>query len=197
MSAANSAAKKRRAPPSIEPPRVGGGGAGGPGMGGPGMGGPGGPGAPTTGLTLPQVIALIDKRLVNLETITKDKMLSEGSSGSSGSSGEDGEEGSGGVDPAVLDEFNARFEIMAEEIANIKSIVLSLQSYTMDVNKILMEERAAAAAATAAATAAAAAAAATVAPVVEAPGVTLEPQGVNNDPLEEVVPQTPKWKKMK
>jgi hypothetical protein len=59
---------------------------------------------------------LIDKRLVNLETITKDKMLSEGSSGSSG---EDGEEGSGGVDPAVLDEFNARFEIMAEEIANI------------------------------------------------------------------------------
>jgi len=151
------------------------------------MGGP----APPTGLTLPQVIALIDKRLVNLETITKDKMLSEGSSGSSG---EDGEEGSGGVDPAVLDEFNARFEIMAEEIANIKSIVLSLQSYTMNVNKMLLEERAAGSVARAGAGGSAAAA---VAPVVEAPGVTLEPEGVNNDPLEEVVPQTPKWKKLK
>ena len=188
MSAANSAAKKRRAPPSIEPPRVGGGGPGGMGPGG--MGGPGagvgGP-APTTGLTLPQVIALIDKRLVNLETITKDKILSgDGAE-------EDGEEGSagmgGGVDPAVLDEFNARFEIMAEEIANIKSIVLSLQSYTMNVNKMLLEERAAGVAA--------GVAAAAVAPVVEAPGVTLEPEGANNDPLEEVVPQTPKWKKLK
>jgi len=129
--------------------------------------------------------------LVNLETITKDKMLSEGSSGSSG---EDGEEGSGGVDPAVLDEFNARFEIMAEEIANIKSIVLSLQSYTMNVNKMLLEERAAGSVARAGAGGSAAAA---VAPVVEAPGVTLEPEGVNNDPLEEVVPQTPKWKKLK
>jgi hypothetical protein len=128
--------------------------------------------------------------LVNLETITKDKMLSEGSSGSSG---EDGEEGSGGVDPAVLDEFNARFEIMAEEIANIKSIVLSLQSYTMNVNKMLLEERAAGVVAGAGAGGSAAA----VAPVVEAPGVTLEPEGVNNDPLEEVVPQTPKWKKLK
>ena len=157
--------------------------------------GPGGPGAgvggpaPTTGLTLPQVIALIDKRLVNLETITKDKILSgDGAE-------EDGEEGSGavvgGVDPAVLDEFNARFEIMAEEIANIKSIVLSLQSYTMNVNKMLLEERAAGVGAGTGGSAAA------VAPVVEAPGVTLEPEGVNNDPLEEVVPQTPKWKKLK
>lgn len=153
------------------------------------MGGP----APPTGLTLPQVIALIDKRLVNLETITKDKMLSEGSSGSSG---EDGEEGSGGVDPAVLDEFNARFEIMAEEIANIKSIVLSLQSYTMNVNKMLLEERAAGSVAGAGAGGSTGVAAAP-APVVEAPGVTLEPEGVNNDPLEEVVPQPPKWKKIK
>jgi hypothetical protein len=127
--------------------------------------------------------------LVNLETITKDKMLSEGSSGSSG---EDGEEGSGGVDPAVLDEFNARFEIMAEEIANIKSIVLSLQSYTMNVNKMLLEERAAGVVAGAGAGGSAA-----PAPVVEAPGVTLEPEWVYNDPLEEVVPQTPKWKKIK
>ena len=30
---------------------------------------------------------------------------------------------------------------MAVEIENLKNIVLSLQSYTMDVNKMLLEER--------------------------------------------------------
>ena len=38
-------------------------------------------------------------------------------------------------------ESETRFEIMAQEIADIKQIVLSLQSYTMDVNRILMEEK--------------------------------------------------------
>ena len=41
----------------------------------------------------------------------------------------------------ILDEFNARFEIMAEEIANLKNIVMNLQMYTMEVNKQLLEER--------------------------------------------------------
>ena len=42
---------------------------------------------------------------------------------------------------AVLDEFQSRFEILAEELSSLKNIVLSLQSYTMDVNKRLLEER--------------------------------------------------------
>jgi hypothetical protein len=41
----------------------------------------------------------------------------------------------------VLDEFNERFETLADELANLKNIVLSLQSYTMDVNKTLLQER--------------------------------------------------------
>ena len=40
-----------------------------------------------------------------------------------------------------MDDFNTRFDALADEIANMKNIVLSLQSYTMDVNKVLMEER--------------------------------------------------------
>ena len=32
-------------------------------------------------------------------------------------------------------------DIIVEEIANLKDIVLKLQSYTMDVNKTLLEER--------------------------------------------------------
>ena len=41
----------------------------------------------------------------------------------------------------ILNEINSRFELLAEEISNIKDIVLKLQSYTMDVNKTLLEER--------------------------------------------------------
>ena len=66
-------------------------------------------------LTLPQVIALVDSRLTNLEK----------------KSGND----------EYFEEFETRFEIMAQELADMKQIVLSLQSYTMDVNRMLMDER--------------------------------------------------------
>jgi hypothetical protein len=41
----------------------------------------------------------------------------------------------------VIDEFNNRFEILATEINEMKDILLKLQSYTMDVNKMLLNER--------------------------------------------------------
>ncbi|NBO24726.1 MAG: hypothetical protein EBU93_05790, partial [Chlamydiae bacterium] len=40
-----------------------------------------------------------------------------------------------------LDEFNHRYEILATEILNLKNVVMNLQSYTMEVNKMLVEER--------------------------------------------------------
>jgi len=40
-----------------------------------------------------------------------------------------------------LDEFNHRYEILATEIMNLKNIVLKLQSYTLEVNKMLVDER--------------------------------------------------------
>lgn len=71
----------------------------------------------SAGLTLPQVIALVDKRLIHLETnmVEKNNIPNE--------------------------EFENRFEILAEEISNIKEIVLKLQSYTMSVNKMLLDEK--------------------------------------------------------
>uniref|UniRef100_A0A6C0ICX7 Uncharacterized protein n=1 Tax=viral metagenome TaxID=1070528 RepID=A0A6C0ICX7_9ZZZZ len=120
MSAANSAAKKRRAPPSTEPirPQTS--------ISAPATN-------PNVGLTLPQVISLIDKRLVHLETLSKET-VSDTSNGEVESEREH-------ISPEILDEFNARFEIMAEEIANLKNIVMNLQMYTMEVNKQLLEER--------------------------------------------------------
>ena len=41
----------------------------------------------------------------------------------------------------IISEFNNRFELFAHEIAELKDIVLKLQSYTLEVNKILLEEK--------------------------------------------------------
>ena len=90
------------------------------------------------GLTLPQVISLVDARLVKLEKFMKEhsdmptennvQVLSSSSSGAE-------------ISPELLDEFQTRFDILAQEINQLKDIVLKLQSYTMDVNKQLLEER--------------------------------------------------------
>ena len=129
MSQGNSAARKRRAGgASFEPqnPQQASRPSQGPSQG------------PATGLTLPQVIAVVDARLIKLETFMKETQT-------------------GGkqqviqapltqmrqVDQAPIDmsEFDEKFEVLANEIADLKDIVLKLQSYTMDVNKMLMEER--------------------------------------------------------
>jgi hypothetical protein len=89
------------------------------------------------GLTLPQVIHIIDKRLTALEQFTREHQ-----------SQIQYDESSNGIQQDVptnmkelVEEFDKRYDMLAEEIVNLKNIVLSLQSYTMEVNKTLMEER--------------------------------------------------------
>lgn len=82
------------------------------------------------GLTLPQVIAVIDTRLIALESFVKETKQNPVTSSQ--------------VDHSTNDFFNeiqSRYEILAQEILEVKDIVLKLQSYTMDVNKTLLEER--------------------------------------------------------
>jgi len=86
----------------------------------------------TQGLTLPQVIALVDKRLITLETFMKETKVQPESSSS---------EVNSIPIPDILDEFNNRFEILAQELESMKDIVMKLQSYTMEVNKMLVDER--------------------------------------------------------
>jgi hypothetical protein len=43
--------------------------------------------------------------------------------------------------PLIVDEFNNRFELIVTEINSLKDIVMKLQSYTMEVNKMLVDER--------------------------------------------------------
>jgi hypothetical protein len=77
------------------------------------------------GMTLQQVIKLVDTRLLTLE-----KFMSENTN-------EDGEDG---VPSEWMEEFNKRTEIIAVEIDSIKTTVLQLQAFTMEVNKKMFEK---------------------------------------------------------
>jgi hypothetical protein len=132
MSAANAAARKRRAPNAIvDPPR------------------PSTPSStqpPAAGLTLQQVIALIDKRLITLENHVKEQSVNPQPT----SNGGDQVNHKLAMEQQMFfsqqlaeltEEFNSRYSILAEEIDNMKNMLLKLQSYTMEVNKTLLEER--------------------------------------------------------
>ena len=115
MSQANAAARKRRA-----------GGASISGMPEPAV-----QQAPPAGLTLPQVIALVDKRLVTLETFMRDTKTAVPAQVSAPSA----------IDDEMLDEINTKFDLLAGEVAELKDMLVKLQSYTMEVNKKLFDER--------------------------------------------------------
>jgi len=110
------------------------------------------------GFTLPQVIAVVDKRLTNLEAFMKDVkangqmnvQVNNQSAKPNVSFSLDGDSqgtsDSSAYVPSsafndMVSEFNNRFEILAVELASLKDTIIKLQTYTMDVNKTLMEER--------------------------------------------------------
>lgn len=89
------------------------------------------------GLTLPQVIALVDRRLVVLETFMKDTKAAPPAPVQAPAQQTPVQQ----VDEEVLDEINNRFELLAGEVVELKDILIKLQSYTMEVNKRLVDER--------------------------------------------------------
>ena len=140
MSQALASARKRRAPPNPNPVPV--------------LPNSSTANTSQSGLTLPQVISLIDRRLINLETFVN-KQQSENEKNVSNNKTPETELISSA--PAVdhtedivklnenihelANEFNARYDILANEILDIKNLLLKLQSFTMEVNKSLMDER--------------------------------------------------------
>jgi hypothetical protein len=98
----------------------------------------------TTPMPLGKVISILNTRICDVETKLKDI------SSTATTTQNDVKQISTNVSENVnvpsnlaetLSEYENRFDILAEEVANIKNIVLSLQSYTMEVNKMLLEER--------------------------------------------------------
>jgi len=95
------------------------------------------PQQPTQGLTLPQVIALFDSRINKVEKFMNDELSN---SQEFNNSNREIETLPSNISE-ILDDFQQKFVILAGEINSLKDTVLKLQSYTMDVNKILLEER--------------------------------------------------------
>jgi len=85
-------------------------------------------------LTLPQVIAVLDARLSKLEKAQSVAPVYEQSQEITTP------EGTVSVSDYVV-EMDHKFDILVEEITSLKDIVLKLQTYTMDVNKMLVDER--------------------------------------------------------
>ena len=119
MSNSIAAAKRRRAGVTEQPP-------------------PAPPSTPTESgqiparLSLPQIIAMLDARLVKLERSASTAPTSPPAPA----------EAEGGVSISeYVVEMDHKFSLLVEEITNLKDVVLKLQAYTMDVNKMLVEER--------------------------------------------------------
>jgi hypothetical protein len=94
------------------------------------------------GLTLPQVISVVDARLIKLE-----KFMNESQQQSLPQQQQQQPQSQQlpteqlYVSPSFINEVQTRFDLLAQEIMTLKDVVLKLQTYTMDVNKMLLDER--------------------------------------------------------
>ena len=91
-----------------------------------------------TGMTLQEVISHFNKKIQGLEESVSKISPTTTTNGSSTSGTSTPDSGELNV---IFSEFNDRFELFAQEIALMKDQLLKLQTYTMDVNKVLYEER--------------------------------------------------------
>jgi len=97
--------------------------------------------APAGGFTLQQVIAMIDNRLINLESFMKESKEKGGKQVHFDNTSDASLPLMDNSITTILNEFNERFDMIVNEVNVLKDIVIKLQSYTMDVNKTLLEER--------------------------------------------------------
>ena len=107
-----------------------------------------------TSLTMEQAFQVIGKRLITLETFMKNKLAEDSSAAApqqqqkstvaSTTMQIETVDSTGKVVQMslkeMLEDFDKRYELLAEEVINIKNIVLELQAYTMSVNKTLYEK---------------------------------------------------------
>jgi hypothetical protein len=101
---------------------------------------------PASGLTLQQVITILNSRVLALEEYVKgekSRPITDAGLTLPKDTSSDSETmtNANQLPNDIVDEFNERFMLLAQEIANLKDMLLSLQTYTMSINKTLMEER--------------------------------------------------------
>lgn len=84
-------------------------------------------------MTLPQVLQLLETRIRKLEQVKPSTADTIGISTTTSLLEN--------VISSLQVEYDSRFNLLVTEINQMKDIVMKLQSYTMDVNKTLLEER--------------------------------------------------------
>ena len=94
------------------------------------------------GLTLPQVIAVVDNRLIALEHFaqTQSNLNAQFEAQQSVARTSEISEIPENL-KEIIDEYASRFDIIADELSSMKDTIMKLQTYTMEVNKTLMEDR--------------------------------------------------------
>ena len=94
--------------------------------------------------TLQQIIEIYGKRLITLESWMQTAQKNNGVSITLPQVNELIQSKIKSVPAASIDEtvkeWNARFELIAQELSDLKEVVLQLQNYTMTVNKVLLEK---------------------------------------------------------
>lgn len=97
-------------------------------------------------MSLQQVISVFDKRLLHIEghILKNGGLNSEPSQVNNAVVTKDMESLKESIRENLdgqFSEFDHRYQVLANEIANLKQIVLKLQSYSLEINKSLMDER--------------------------------------------------------
>lgn len=77
-------------------------------------------------LSITDAFKLVNERLINLEKGTTSNIETQLSSSLSND---------------IVNEYEERFKVIAQEIGELKDVVYKLQTFTMDVNKALYDER--------------------------------------------------------
>lgn len=84
-------------------------------------------------VSIPQMFSLMEKRINTLEKEMKTFATKPNADiGNSKTADDDSKK--------IFEEYESRFELLAMEISTIKDVLLNLQTYTINVNRVLLEQ---------------------------------------------------------
>jgi hypothetical protein len=92
-------------------------------------------------LSIPQLFQLVEKRIISLEERFKETNTDNGNNNITEDILKDITTRINDNEQKIIEEYESRFEILATQLNDLKEVVLKLQMYTMDVNKVLLENQ--------------------------------------------------------
>ena len=84
-------------------------------------------------VSIPQMFSLMEKRINTLEKEMKTFATKPNADVENNKTADEDSK-------KIFEEYEARFELLAMEISTIKDVLLNLQTYTINVNRVLLEQ---------------------------------------------------------